>query len=108
MPEQPPIQDVLNGLADQGELVLLQMQPGLRIDQEMLIAQIAVQWAELATAIALLTLGSANAAKLRSTSRTASPTHPRPTAISVNLADYWDSVAWRIDQLREWAANPPE
>jgi hypothetical protein len=110
MPEQPPTAEVLQQLADSGELVLLQMQPlgPLQLGQEMSLAQLASHWVQLAAIVVQFNLGPESASKLLKVSAATSPSHPQPTAISENLADYWNSVAWRIDQLREWAVNPPE
>jgi len=94
MPEQPPTAEVLQQLADSGELVLLQMQPlgPLQLGQEMSLAQLASHWVQLAAIVVQFNLGPESASKL----------------LKVSSATYWNSVAWRIDQLREWAVNPPE
>ena len=105
--EQLSVAQTLTNLADMGELVLLTMTPpALGFFQDLVIADNAAKWAQLARAVVRITIGESEANELApGTPDRDSPDHPQPKDISPDLAEYWNSVAWRIDRLREWAMD---
>jgi transcriptional regulator with XRE-family HTH domain len=106
--EQPSAAMTLTHLANLGEMHLGAMDPpDLGTLANLAIADRAAQWAQVVTFVVRMTLGESQAEELAPAAapRRNSTAHPRPDDIAPELADYWDSVAWRIDKLREWAAG---
>lgn len=105
--EQSSASATLTNLANLGEMYLQMMTPpALGIFQNMAIADRAAQWAQVAIFVVRIALGESQCKELSpGTPGRSSPAHPAPDDIAPDLADSWDSVAWRIDKLREWATG---
>jgi len=96
--------NILANLADHGELILHAMRPGM--DPGLGVVVWVGNWVAIGTWIVNGLLGQDRAAQFESSLKyrgKTSEAHPLPEGIPESLVDYWHSVAWRIDQLREWA-----
>lgn len=105
--KQTSTSDILTNLADHGELILQAMRPGM--DPGLGVVVWVAHWVAIGTWVANGLLGPDRAAQFESSpeyGEKTSETHPLPEGIAESLIDYWHSVAWRIDQLREWANQP--
>jgi hypothetical protein len=103
---QTPTSDILTNLADHGELILWAMRPGM--DPGLGTAVWVAQWIAYGTCIVNGLLGADRAAEFESSVEYGdkrSEAHPLPEGIEEYAIGYWHSVAWRIDQLREWGRS---
>lgn len=99
--------DILTNLAEQGELILRTMRPDMNPGPGVL--EWEALWVATGTLMANGLLDPDRAAQFKSSPEyedKTSEAHPLPERIEKYLISYWHSVAWRIDQLREWADQP--
>lgn len=101
---QPDGAQTLTSMADMGELMLMAMRPpALGFSQDLVVAERAAQWAQLATFAVRVTLGESKATELApTTSGRTSPNHPQPEGISPDLADAWDDEVEIVDFSQPW------